>query len=440
VKKSSSSPALGARGVAARAVAEVLGQGRALDEALEINLAGLDDRRERGLVRALAYGTLRWLPLLQAVLQPLLRKPLKAADRDLEALLLLGIFQYLESRVPDYAATSATVEEVHALGKPWAAGLINAVLRNFLRQRDDLLGRARRDPATRLAYPDWLLAALQHDWPDDWEAIAEAGNQVPPLGLRVNAQAQSRDSYLETLRAAGHQAQPALYAAQGVVLADSTDPTELPGFAAGRVSVQDPAAQQAALLLGVSPGARVLDACAAPGGKSAHILELVPDARLVAVEKSHARVTPLRETLARLHLSAEIVCADAARPDTWWDKQPFARILLDAPCSGTGVIRRHPDIKILRRPDDPPKLAARQHDLLEALWPLLASGGHLVYATCSLLAVENVQQVVAFLARHADAVEIPINAVWGRPLAVGRQILPGEEGMDGFYYACLGKL
>ena len=428
-----------ARSVATRLLQQVIGQRRSLSEITDAGLGKLPDPRDRALVQALVYGTLRWLPRLQAILGQLLREPMKPRDADVEALLCLGLYQHLALRIPPHAATAATVEVAHGLGKPWAVGLVNAVLRNFLRQQESMLATVDSQPAARYLHPAWWLERFQQDWPADWTQLAEANNQQAPMSLRVNRLQGGREAYLAALAAVEIAASPLPHSALGIQLTEPVDVGSLPGFASGQVSVQDAAAQLAAELLAVPPGARVLDACAAPGGKTAHLLEMQPSAQLLALDKEETRLVPLRENLQRLGLQATVRVADAARPASWWDGQPFQRILLDAPCSASGVIRRHPDIKYLRRASDIAVLAAQQQQLLTALWPLLAPAGLLLYATCSVFAQENVQQIQQFLAQHPDAEAVALPTTWGRPQAVGRQILPGDDDMDGFYYALLRK-
>jgi 16S rRNA (cytosine967-C5)-methyltransferase len=424
------------RSLAAQVLAQVF-QGHSLSEALPPCLAQLPDARARALLQHLSYGTLRHGPYLQAILAQLLEKPLKTQDKDIEALLLIGLFQYLYSRIPVHAATAETVAGARLLGKKWATGLINAVLRNFQRRRADLLAAAEAQPPALYAHPAWLLQRLQHAWPQDWQAIVAANNQQAPMSLRVHLGRGTRAQYLAELTAAGIAAQAGAYAPSAVILAQACDVKELPGFEDGRVSVQDEAAQLAAGLLQLEDGARVLDACAAPGGKTAHILESCPGAQVTALDASAARLQTLDSTLHRLGLHAHSQCAPAEEIETWWDGQPFTHILLDAPCSATGVIRRHPDIKYLRRDTDIATLAAQQARLLTQLWQTLAPSGLLLYATCSILPEENHQQIIAFLSCHRDAREIPLNEDWGCPMPAGRQILPAH--MDGFYYALLRK-
>ncbi|MBI3574422.1 MAG: 16S rRNA (cytosine(967)-C(5))-methyltransferase RsmB [Gammaproteobacteria bacterium] len=412
--------------------------GRYLDSALEAALAAAPP--EAALVQELAYGTLRWFHQLAGIAALLLEKPLKPKDQDVYALLLAGLYQLRHLRVAPHAAVDETVAATAALGKPWAKGLVNACLREYLRRSADMDTLVTQDPALRLSHPAWLLEKIHATYPDDGLRIAQANNERPPMTLRVNLRHTTRERYLEKLRAAGIEARPAFVLETDVTLATPMPVSTLPGFAEGLVSVQDAAAQWAAVLLDAQPGERVLDACAAPGGKTGHILERTPGlAELVALDREAARVALIEQNLRRLGVTAQRVVADASEPGAWWDRRPFDRILLDVPCSATGVIRRHPDIKLRRQPEDLPKLTATQERLLTALWPLLRPGGKLLYVTCSILPEENEQQITAFLAREGSAVEALLPTTVGRQRAVGRQVLPGDRGMDGFYYACLLK-
>jgi len=395
---------------------------------------------DRALTQELIYGTLRVLPRLEALAGFLLHHPVKPGDRDLEALLLVGLYQLTVLDTPPHAAVAATVEAVRLLGKPDKAGLINALLRRFLREREDLLAQADQLPSARWLFPEWLLAALRRDWPEDWEGIVAASNERPPMSLRVNRTRTDPRAYAGLLAAAGITARPIPGTEAGLML-DRPLPTQnLPGFEAGLVSVQDGGAQLAAWILDAQPGDRVLDACAAPGGKTAHILERAGGGLdLVAIDSEPARLDRVRETLDRLGLHARIACTDAAKPRGDWVRPPFDRILLDVPCSATGVIRRHPDIKWLRRAADIPALCALQARILDAIWPLLAPGGRLLYCTCSLLSAENEQQIAAFLARQPQAQVLPIEGDWGLPRGQGRQCLPTPGGSDGFFFALLEK-
>jgi 16S rRNA (cytosine967-C5)-methyltransferase len=375
---------------------------------------------------------------LDPVLATRLRKPLKARDADVRALLVVALYELAEMRTPPHAAVDAAVDAVPALGrrKEWARGLVNGVLRGVLREPELL--QPPDDAARAHAWPDWLAAALRADWPEDWPAIAASGTARPPMTLRVNQARHTRAAYHERLASAGIEARAADWAPAGLTLDAPVSVERLPGFAAGDVSVQDEAAQLAAPLLAPLDGCHVLDACAAPGGKTAHLAELDPAATaIVAVESDADRAERMRQGLARLGVTADIRIADVAATDDWWDGRPFDRILLDVPCSGTGVIRRHPDIKLLRRPADIDALAAAQARLLDAVWPLLAPGGMLLYTTCSILRRENEEQVAAFLRRQPAARACAPAACWGRVAGGGRQVLPGEYGMDGFFYACL---
>jgi 16S rRNA (cytosine967-C5)-methyltransferase len=430
----------GPRATAAAVLAQVIGAGRSLTAVLAAApLPAVP--RDRALVRELCYGVLRHGLLLDAVLRELVRRPMKEQDPELRCLLLCGLYQLVYLGTAPHAAVGETVAAAAELDKPWAKGFVNGVLRAFEHDSAARLARARRaDPAAAAGHPRWWLAALETAYPGRWAAVVAADNEHPPLVLRVNRRYTTRADYLAELSGAGLGASPHPLAPDAVVLVEPRAVAEIPGFAAGRVSVQDAAAQLAAPLLDVRPGQRVLDACAAPGGKTGHLLELAPPGCEVwALDRDGARLARIGDNLARLGLSAQLVAGDATAPEGWWDNRLFERILLDTPCSATGIVRRHPDIKWLRRATDIPRLAGNQGRLLAALWPLLARNGMLVYVTCSVLPTENEGVVRSFLASHPDARERPIAASWGLACAVGRQVLPGQDGMDGFYYACLAK-
>jgi 16S rRNA (cytosine967-C5)-methyltransferase len=389
----------------------------------------------------------RWFFELEACLDGLLDRPGARQDPEVRALLLVGLFQLLHGATPEHAAVSETVEAARALGRPRAAGLVNAVLRRFQRERDAILAGAYRSRSARHAHAEWMLDAFARDWPEHWESIAAAGNAEPPMWLRVNARRGSREGYRARLADAGLAAQPADFAPEALRLAEPVDVHALPGFADGDVSVQDAAAQLAPRLLAAAAGMRVLDACAAPGGKACHVAELEPAlAELVALDADAARAARIESNLARLGLSARVVVGDAADPAGWWDGATYDRILLDVPCSGTGVIRRHPDIKLLRRAADVPRFAAQQAALLRSCWGLLAPGGRLVYASCSVLSAENAAVVQAFLSGEPSAVEVTESARLLLPGALpwrlagpGCALASGAADADGFYYACLEK-
>lgn len=424
-----------------RVLEAVLVRRQNLDEALARHQSGLPNPQDRALVQELAYGVLRWLPRLQAIRDRLLTRPLRARDRDIDLLLLSGLYQLVYTRVPAYAAVAETVAVAGRRGKPWARGLLNGVLRTFQRERETLLASLEQDPAASLAHPSWLLKALRTAWPEAWRELAKANNRRPPMTLRVNQHRGDRETYLSTLQKAGLDARTTDYSPQGLVLAQPVDVGRLPGFDRGLVSVQDEAAQMAAGLLDLAPGMRVLDACAAPGGKTAHILETEPGLeQVLALDKDRHRLARLRENLDRLGLVAEVREGDAGNPDDWWDRRPFQRILLDAPCSATGIIRRHPDIKWRREAAQIPGLTRRQDRLLRALWPLLAPGGTLVYATCSVLPEENEQRIGDFTRGRPGVGVESFTCPWGRRQVYGRQILAGDDDMDGFYYARLKKI
>lgn len=427
----------GPRVAAARAVNAVSARGRNLDRALEEAASGLQGR-DRALARALAFGAVRGLPRYSRVTSQLLSKPLKARDAILGDLLAVGLFQLDEMRVPAHAAVKETVAATRPLGKPAASGLINAVLRRYQREGEVLVRSLESDPVYRWAHPQWLIDRMAADWPDDWETVLAENNLQAPMWLRANRLRGTPRAWAERYESCGGEAVPGP-ASESLRLGRPVEVDSLPGFQDGDVSVQDAAAQFAAGILGPKSRERILDACAAPGGKTGHLLELAPDAQVTALDADASRAARITDNLARLGVDARVIVADATRPETWHDGQLFDRILLDAPCSGTGVVRRHPDIKLLRRHEDIAGLAATQDRLLDALWPLLARGGRLLYCTCSVLREENALRVAAFVDRHPEAAVVPIAGTWGREDGPGRQILPGETGMDGFYYACLNK-
>ncbi|WP_065616431.1 16S rRNA (cytosine(967)-C(5))-methyltransferase RsmB [Pseudomonas moraviensis] len=425
---------------AAKALAAVLSGKASLNSSLPTQLDKVEDR-DRGFTQDLAFGTARWQPRLSALAEKLLQKPFKAADADVEALLLVGLYQLLYTRVPAHAAIGETVGCADKLKKSWAKGLLNAVLRNAHRESETIFAELERDPVVRTAHPRWLQKSLKAFWPEQWEAICAANNAHPPMILRVNRRHHNRDAYLALLGEAGIAATPCVYSRDGIVLEAAADVRSLPGFAEGWISVQDEAAQLAADLLDLAPGQRVLDACCAPGGKTCHILEAEPAlAGVVAVDLEAKRLVRVKENLERLGLNAELIAADGRDTAKWWDGKPFQRILLDAPCSATGVIRRHPDIKLTRQPDDIVALAQLQGELLDAMWKTLEVGGILVYATCSTLPTENTEVIAAFLERTPGARELDLATAAGIRQPHGRQLLAQQGGHDGFYYAKLIKI
>ncbi|ABM63084.1 16S rRNA (cytosine(967)-C(5))-methyltransferase RsmB [Halorhodospira halophila] len=421
------------RVAAVHVLERVLERGETLDEALEAQFSRVSERN-RSLLQALVYGALRWLTRLEAQVATLTPRDDWRADPLLRGLLVIGAWEAQGLATPAHAAVSEAVDAARRLRRARAAGMVNAVLRKLHKATPP--GPA--DEAARYALPPWLLDHLRRAWPEDWPAVAEAGNAHPPMTLRFDRNRISREACLQSLAEQEIPAHPGEVAPSAATLHAPVPVARLPGFAEGWLSVQDEAAQLAAPLLDPQPGDRVLDACAAPGGKTLHLLEHTPTAAVTALDRSSRRLRQVRDNLARGGYEAQCLAADAADPEAWWDGEPFQRILLDAPCTGSGVIRRHPDIKWLRGVDDPARMAAAQRHLLAALWRVLAPGGRLLYATCSIFPEENEQVVAGFLAEHADAKPGPLAPV-GRCTGSGCQILPGEHGMDGFFYACLER-
>ncbi|GFO71648.1 16S rRNA (cytosine967-C5)-methyltransferase [Bathymodiolus japonicus methanotrophic gill symbiont] len=410
--------------------------GRSLTATLESVWENVSDAQDRAFIQALCYGTVRQYYRLEFILNQLLNKPIKDKDVQIKALALLGLYQLKYMRVKDHAAVSETVAVMKK--KQWAKALLNAVLRRYLREQDEL--EALADKHVAYAHPDWMIKAIKADWGSEAKQIFFASNCTPPMTLRVNARFCQRDTYLTMLAEQEIAASATEHSEQGIILETPVAVDKLPKFTAGWVSVQDAAAQLAAGLLDVQTGDRVLDVCAAPGGKTAHILECQPEVKsMLAIDIDAQRLVRVKENLTRLQLDADLLAADATHPENWWDGVPFERILLDAPCSALGVVRRHPDIKLLRRAEDIVQLQALQQRILQAGWKMLAPGGVLLYVTCSILQDENESQVERFLQQQNDAQELVIAADWGTMRPFGRQILTGSQVMDGFYYARLQK-
>jgi 16S rRNA (cytosine967-C5)-methyltransferase len=436
--------AAGARSLAAHALARILREGVTLDAALRDALAAADPKLAPS-VRSLSYGAVRGYYRHEAILQSLLSQPVRSLDPLVRALLSVALYELEDAQTPQYAVVDAAVETAKATDAVRAAGLINAVLRRYLRERTSIDAAIASNPATRHAAPVWLADRLRADWPVRWTQLLAAGDTQAPMWLRVNVQQSTTEAYLDTLRQAGIGARAEPRVPQALVLDAPCDVHELPGFDTGVVSVQDLGAQCVAFPLALAPGQRVLDACAAPGGKTALIAEREPELQtLVAVDIDPERLRLVKGNLARANLRADLVCADAGVPAAWWDGAPFDRILLDAPCSALGVIRRHPDIRLRKSPSDIDKLPHVQLRLLRSAWGMLARGGRLVYATCTVTRSENREVIAAFLGSSADAEIVPPSAWDGWPNfgdadEYGRQILPGEAGADGFYYAALTK-
>ena len=430
------------RASAAFIVAEVIGRGRSLDDLLAVDS---DEGSARGLKRSLCYGTLRWHFRLAAVLNALATRSPEQLDPRLRALLEIGLYQLASGETAPHAAVSETVSAARLLGFEKAAGFVNAVLRRFQREQADLLHAVDRDVALRTSHPRWFVDALRRDRGAAALPALEANNEHPPLWIRVNRMRGSLAQSTAELEAAGFTVTPHPLAADALQVSPPADVRSLPGFMEGRISVQDAAAQLAVDLLDPQPGERILDACAAPGGKTCHMLERTGgQADVTAIDVAEARLGRVRDNLDRLGLRAEVRAGDVGVPAGWWDGRLFDRVLLDVPCSATGVIRRHPDIKILRRAKDIPELARRQGELLDAAWRTVKPGGLLLYTSCSVLAAENEKVVAPFVARTPGASDVTParTAPWPPRSAAagpGYQVLPGELGMDGFYYACLSK-
>ncbi|MDC8013515.1 16S rRNA (cytosine(967)-C(5))-methyltransferase RsmB [Tahibacter soli] len=428
-----------ARAFAAQALERIVRGGVSLRDAFAQFAPRLHDARDRALLSALLHDGARWWLRYDAAVGRLMDQPLRTREPALHALIVLGLVQIEVMGLPDYAAVAGSVDATRTLRRPKFAGLVNAVLRRWLRERDEIGAKLDADPMTACAHPRWLLDTLAADWPRDVEAILAANNAQAPLTLRANRRRTTRDALIARLAEGGCEAAAHAWLPDAIVLAQSTDVTRLPGYADGEFSVQDGAAQLAPQLLDLASGQRVLDACAAPGGKSAHILECA-DVELTALDRDPERVAAMRDTFSRLGVKPRVAVGDAGAPKAWSNGRRYDRILVDAPCTATGVLRRQPDIRLHRRGGDVAPVVAEQTRILDALWPLVEPGGRLVYATCSILRAENAAQIAAFLARHPDAAPLAdFASEFGRPDGHGRQNLPGDGGMDGFFYAVLDK-
>ncbi|MGQ6550724.1 16S rRNA (cytosine(967)-C(5))-methyltransferase RsmB [Serratia sp. IR-2025] len=422
------------RSIAAKAIGQVLDQGQSLSTILPALQKNISDK-DRGLLQELCFGTLRVLPQLEWCIQQLMAKPMTGKQRPLHYLLMVGLYQLLYTRIPPHAVLAETVEGAVALKRPQLKGLINGVLRQFQRQQEELLARAANNES-RYLHPSWLLKRIKLAYPAQWEQIVDANNQKPPMWLRVNRLHHTREDYLQLMQQAGIAAEPHAEYRDAVRLLAPCPVTDLPGFSEGWVTVQDASAQGCVDLLDPQNGEQILDLCAAPGGKTTHILEAAPKAHVLAVDIDEQRLSRVKENLQRLRQHAEVRQGDGRTPQEWCGDQQFDRILLDAPCSATGVIRRHPDIKWLRRDSDIAELAALQSEILEAIWPRLKPVGVMVYATCSILPQENSEQIATFLQRHGDAKLVETGDVQ----SPGKQNLPHPEDGDGFFYAKLIKI
>lgn len=421
------------RTLAANTLMQVVDSGRSLNDLLPLYREQLEES-DRGLYQQLVYGSVRYYLSLDELSRKLLEKPIKRKERIVQMLLMVGLYQLWQLDIPEHAVINETVDATKPLKKPWAKGLLNAAMRRFQREREILLPKLQN----QAGFPGWLTRSLRQDYPDHWQAIMTECNQQGPMTLRVNLARQSRDAWLAKADAAGLEVTPSDTTPTAVTLAQATGVLMIPGFSEGDVSVQDEAAQQCTMLLAPQDGERILDACAAPGGKTGHLLETA-DIDLTALDIDAKRLERVQENLDRLQLKATLKVADASDLKDWWDKAPYDAILLDAPCSGTGVIRRHPDIKLLRRPKDVDFLAEVQALMLKQLWRALKPGGRLLYATCSLLQKENSQQIERFLAQTPDAQLQSLPITGDAEVPFGVQWLPKSGGHDGFYFALLSK-
>ena len=425
------------RWIALQVMLQVVDRGRSLDDVFTGSWyqSLTASQRDLALSRELAFGLCRWYYALSVLLNSRLQKPLRERDRDVEIILLLGLYQLLVINTGAHAAVNETVKLTLAQKKGWARGLVNAVLRTVVRDKISLDSIA---PAQ--AYPDWVLARIRCDWGKQADQVLAQGNQRPPMTLRADTRQAKLDAVIDSLAADGIKARKHAIVTTAIELAAPCDVTQLAGFAQGILSVQDAAAQIAASLLVCEPGVRVLDACAAPGGKTSHLLQAYDDIELDALDSSETRLERIRQNLSRINRSARILSGDAANPGSWFSGNDYDCILADVPCSASGVMRRHPDIKLLRRESDIMPLVAQQQKILDALWRLLKPGGKMLYSTCSIFKEENEVQMAKFLERHPEGCEVVVrDATWGEPRPHGRQILTGCENMDGFYYALLAK-
>ena len=416
---------------------QILEDGRSSRQLLADKQARYQESRDKAWLQEMTFGCLRQLPTLQFWLRQLLKKPLKGSKKVVEHLLMVGLYQLAFSRVSDHAAISETVNACKVLKAESLKGLANAILREF--QRSGMQEKRPDNPAALAGFSNWIYQAIIEHYPNQAEHIVEQTNTKAPLWLRVNQAQITRTDFSQKLAENGIEHTMPKTHNDAIVLSQFADVTTLPGYSDGYFAVQDGAAQLAAHYIDPQAGERILDCCAAPGGKTCHIIEKATNIECVAIDNDQHRLKRVHENLKRLKHNATVICADASAVEEWWDGKLFDRILLDAPCSATGVIRRHPDIRWLRKKTDIAPLLIIQATLLDQLWQTLKPGGVMLYATCSILPSENDEQIKAFLAKHDDAT---IDTQFYKGISEdhpGRQILPGEEQMDGFYYARLLK-
>ena len=432
---------MSSRLIAIQIIEEVLEKKIPLKSAINNNKLFLKIKKDRGLIKEILYGTFRWYIQLEYIQNQLIDKPIKKKDSLLKYLIIIGLYQLKFMRIPNHAVVSETVSTCEEMQMTWAKGLVNAVLRSYIRESKNLDCLSKKNKIVEFSHPKWLIDMIEHDWPDDWEKIIAANNVHPPMYLRVNQNKNNRSEYLIKLKKAGIAADIAKYCNNGILLENPVNIEKLPGFDSGEVSIQDLSAQLAVELLDLKSNQNILDACAAPGGKSAHILESECTLKnFIAVEKEKKRAEKLYSTFKRLQLQGIIKVNNVLHTSKWWDGEKFDRILLDAPCSATGVIRRNPDIKLLKTSSEISKINKLQMEIIEVLWGLLKNNGLLLYVTCSILKNENCNLIKKFLEKHPECRIKPIISKWGLETNYGRQILPGQDNMDGFFYACLEKM
>ena len=426
------------RAVAAQIVKQVAQDKRSLDPVLEEHLKR--NNKDSALIHELAAGTLRWWWRLTAQADELLDKPLKSKDLDLYCLIMVGLYQLQFTRIPDHAAVSQTVNASKLIGKQWSNKLVNALMRRFIREGDVITEQFKHDPTFVYSHPDWMIEKLKVDWPDDWNKVLAANNEQQNLTVRVNNQKATVDQVCHSLQQQQIEFSKAQDSPVGIRVLDKTKIWQSQLWRDGLVCVQDESAQLTAYMTKLEPGMRVLDACAAPGGKTCHLLERQPELELLALEIEPVRLERLKQNLDRLNLDCETKVADAGDPKSWWDARQFDLILIDAPCSGSGVINKHPDIKHLRRVTDIEQNIQSQRLLLDKLWPVLKTGGQLLYCTCSVFRQENDQQAQWFINKYANAKELTLDDRFGRKMPFGRQRLPSDYESDGFYYVGFRKI
>lgn len=447
MNKTNSTPSIqhSARQVAIEVITNILLQQGSLSTQLARRQADVASEHIP-LLKELCFGVCRQYPKLNSIALHLLAHPFEEKDTDLYAALLLGLYQLSYMNTPDHAAVHETVESCRLLKKDWATKLMNAVLRRYQREADEIIESLESTPSVEYNQPKWLLKRFIKHWPEHFEEIVDASNTHPPMCIRVNESRVSRETYQEQLNGLGIKSNVGDFSTSALYLKNAVRVGELPNFEKGFVSVQDESAQLSAHILNPKAGEKILDACAAPGGKTGHLLEKGNDIDLTAVELESWRMEKIESNIERLGYNAHLICADAGEVKSWWDGKHFDKILLDVPCSATGVIRRNPDIKINRKPADIDELVLIQREILSKVWATLKSGGHMLYATCSLMPEENEQQIQYFLETQVDAKEVAINTLapefeleWGIPVSHGRQLFPTIDGHDGFYYCLLKK-